>query len=128
MVREFTEKRNWPSYDLARIQVLAESNRIAYASARSIESWLARLGYSHEHLRECIGMLTEDDFVKSGRYAIDGSRNTCWMDVYRLKTRYLPEGDSDEQPRQDDLYIKLSLSGGCVTVTVHSFHDWARQL
>jgi hypothetical protein len=128
MVREFTETRDWPSYDLARIQVLVESNRIAYASARNIESWLARFGYSHEHVRDCIGMLSKDDFVKSGRYAIDRSRHTCWMDVYRLKCQYLLDGDSDEQPRQDDLYIKLSLSGGCVSVTVHSFHDWARYI
>lgn len=127
MVREFTETKDRPSYDLALLQALAEADQIVYASVRNIEGWLDRLGYSHENLRSCIAMLSVDEFIKSGRYAIDASRFTFWMDVYRLKCLYTPD-EPDAEPRRDDLYIKLSLSGDCVSVTVHSFHDWNRQV
>lgn len=125
MVREFTETKDRPSYNLAQLQALAKADQIVYGSVRSIEGWLYRLGYSHENLRDCIAMLSPDEFDKSGRYAIDSSQFTFWMDVYRLKCIYTPEPGAE--PISEDLYIKLSLSGDCVSVTVHSFHVWGRQ-
>lgn len=127
MVRQFTETKDQPSYALALLQRLAAADSIMYASARNIENCLARLGYDHENLRACIGHLTPEDFQKSGRY-VDAAFTTSWMDVYRLKCTYFPHDDSDEGAMQDDLYIKLSLSRDCVCVTVHSFHEWDRQL
>lgn len=127
MVRQFTETKDQPSYDLAQLQRLAAADSIIYASVRTIEACLERLGYDHESLRTCIGLLSPDDFQKSGRY-VNGVVTTFWMDVYRLKCTYYPHDNSDEGAMQDDLYIKLSLSENCVCVTVQSFHEWDRQL
>lgn len=127
MVRGFTETKDQPSYDLALLQRLAAADSIIYASVRNIENCLARLRYEHKDLRACIGYLTERDFKKSGRY-VDAAVSSPWMDVYRLKCMFCPNDDSDEGAMQDDLYIKLSLYRDCVCVTVHSFHEWDRQL
>lgn len=127
MVRQFTETKDQPSYDLAHLQRLAADDSIIYASVSTIESCLARLRYDHENLRACIGHLTVSDFKKSGRY-VESASSSPWMDVYRLKCTFFPHDDSDEGAMQDDLYIKLSLSRDCVCVTVHSFHEWDRVL
>ena len=131
MVRRFTETKARASYDLALLQRLAAADSIIYASTKTIEACLDRLGYSREHLRACIALLKPSDFDRSGRYAIEGTtppRFTFWMDVYRCKCTYFPDDHSDQGARQDDLYIKLSLSRDCVCVTIQSFHEWDRQL
>ncbi len=128
MVREFTERKQTASYDLVLLQRLAAADAIIYAG-REVEKCLLRLKYSHDHLRQCIANLRSEDFHVSGRYAIEGTkpvRYTFWMDVYRYQCTYYPRDDSNDDPRDDDLYIKLSLSGDCVTVTVQSFHEWGR--
>lgn len=131
MVRQFTERKGKPSYDLGLLQRLAAAGSISYASAWRIEACLDGLGYKREHLLGCIAMLEPKNFETSGRYLIEGStppRFTFWMDVYRLKCMYYPRDDSDDDGRLDDLYIKLSLSHDCVCVTIQSFHEWDRQI
>ena len=127
MVRQFTERKQKASYDLALLQRLAAADAITYAGIE-VEKCLLRLGYSHDHLRQCIANLKPGDFEVSGRYTYGKKpvRHTVWMDVYRYKCTYYPNDDSNDNPRADDLYIKLSLSGDCVTVTVQSFHEWGR--
>jgi hypothetical protein len=131
MVRQFKETRDRPSYDLELLKRLVAADAFEYASARNIQTCLDRLGYTREHLQDCIALLERENFEVSGRYQIDGSSPphfTFWMDVYRCKCSYFPEGASDEEARQDDLYIKLSLTRDCVCVTIQSFHEWDRQL
>lgn len=131
MVTKRTEKRAKPRYDLEEIRRLAAAGKVAYVSATNVERCLARLDYSRQNLLHCIEILQSRDFQESVRYSLKDrglKGHTPWMDVYRLKTTYRPDDDPDDEAKEDDLYIKLSLGEGSLNVWVHSFHEWDRWL
>jgi hypothetical protein len=109
MVTSFTEARDYPRYDLRQVHALAALQQVVYAN-RSVERDVANLGYAPEDVCLCLGALKSSDFRHSGRY-----EGPLWYDVYRIRFTS-PAG------YVDDLYIKLSLSQGCLVVDLFSFH------
>lgn len=68
------------------------------------------LGYFLSDIAECLGALTEKNFLKTETYTQNARQTEC--DVY-LVNYTGPAGDADA------LYVKFSFNDG---VVVHSFH------
>ncbi len=110
MVTPFTETRNYPAYDLTQVIALAKAGSVGYRSSSVVKD-RDNLNYSHQDVCDCLAMLTDKEFDRSGRYeGIPG-----WCDVYKLSVTGPTKHD-------DDLYIKFRLARGCLTVTLWSFH------
>lgn len=99
-----------PSYSLDRVKELAKADRIQYIG-KGVPKDIDGLGFTTMHVKECLCELTAGDFRESIKYSNRKKR----LDVY--VTRFLgPSGLSVP------LYIKLSLSDGCLSVSLFSFH------
>ena len=68
------------------------------------------LGYFLSDITECLGALTEKNFLKTETYTQNARQTEC--DVYLINYTG-PAGDADA------LYVKFSFNGW---VVVHSFH------
>jgi hypothetical protein len=68
------------------------------------------LGYELADVCRCLEELKTSDFRHSGRYD-----SPLWYDVYRIRF-------TSATQHLDDLYIKLSLSQGCLVLHLFSFH------
>jgi len=114
MVTNGTERRNSPSCNLQRIQELASQGMVAYGGSK-VESDISNLRYLHEDVCECLKVLAPEDFSHAERYG----PKQVWLDVYKTSMEF-----TDERGRifTDELYIKLKLDEGCVTVVLMSFH------
>jgi hypothetical protein len=109
MVTSFTEVRDYPRYELRQVHDLAAMHRVNYAG-RSVARDATNLGYELQDVCLCLQKLESSDFRHSGRYD-----SPLWHDVYRIRFTS-PAG------YVDDLYIKLSLSPGCLVIELFSFH------
>ncbi len=110
MVTNETQWRDKPACSLARVQELAASQQVTYASSR-VQLDVANLNYDLATVCDCICALTPDDFKESALYP----GNNLWYDVYKIT--YI-----GVEPHVDSLYIKLALSGNCLCVVLFSFH------
>jgi hypothetical protein len=106
----FAEKRDFAAHLLERVIELAKAESVDLIGQR-VQRHRANLGYSHEAICECLSCLQPHHFRHSGRYeGVPG-----WYDVYRIEY----DGPTG---KKDDLYIKLKLTNGCLSVAVFSFH------
>jgi len=103
------EKRDWPSYSLARVQELAREGSVKFTPGVQRDS--KNLGYPPDEVYECLAALKVEDFKGSILYP--GS--PLWHDVYLVDW-------SREDGTVDPLYIKLALSRSCLVVVLFSFH------
>ena len=108
MVTLFTEERDYPRYDLRQVYRLAALQQV-YMTWSAVRD-ATNLGYELDDVCRCLEELKSSDFRHSGRY--DGP---VWYDVYCIRFTG-PAG------QVDDLYIKLSLSRGCLVINLFSFH------
>lgn len=110
MVTYAAERRSYAAWALSRIHELASQGFVRYGGTR-VEVDVDNLGLNLDDVCDCLTTLDEECFHHSERYAADGP----WNDVYRRA--WAPAGRAP-----DDLYIKLRMDRGCLTITLCSFH------
>jgi len=108
MVTSFTEERDYPRYDLRQVHALAAQRQVFMTWSAIRDS--TNLGYESDDVCRCLEELKSSDFKHSGRYG-----GPLWYDVYRIRF-------TSPTQHVDDLYIKLSLSQGCLVINLFSFH------
>ncbi|TAN04139.1 MAG: type II toxin-antitoxin system MqsR family toxin [Rhodanobacteraceae bacterium] len=111
MVTREAERRPYATWALSRIHERAMRGSVRYGGTR-VQLDVDNLGLNVDDVCECLATLEESCFQHSERYAADGP----WNDVYRRL--WAPAGRAP-----DDLYIKLRLDRGCLTITLCSFHQ-----
>jgi hypothetical protein len=111
MVNPKPERLPYPHWSLERICELAAEGRVRYAGTR-VTYDIDNLGLAPDDVCDCLKTLDASCFQHSERY-VDGG---AWHDVYLRAW-------APQRRKPDDLYIKLRLDHGCVTVELCSFHQ-----
>ncbi len=100
-----------PKYNLETVRKAAKAGRIQYHGRRAgIEA--AELGYQLKDIAACLASLTADEFSKTLQYEKGPA-----FDVYLTKFQH-----SNSEYELDELYVKLALIEGELTLTLASFH------
>ena len=99
-------------YDLNDVKSAARRLNIEYRG-RIVQRDINNLGYELVDVAQCVMRLSGNDYRNSIRY-----ENRPTDDVY-IST-FTKSGNEESGP--DDLYIKLCLVDGCLSIDLGSFH------
>lgn len=105
-----------PFFDLNLVKEVAAREDIIYE--RKARTDIVNLGYELSDVISCLQGLTPQHFDKSHTYINRGHPQQ--MDAYVYTYTWLDK--SQEEERQDQLYIKLSLVNEKLSVNLASFH------
>ena len=102
-----------PIYSLQDVCDAAMRQDIEYRG-RYVTRDTVNLGYGLEDVAKCLMNLKKGEFHKSHYY-----EDRPADDAYRTSFPR-PDGDGEEM---DELYVKFSLSDGCLSIDLGSFHS-----
>tara|TARA_B100001063_G_C16592424_1_gene466322 strand:+ start:249 stop:563 length:315 start_codon:yes stop_codon:yes gene_type:complete len=101
-----------PKYDLASVRAAAQLGKI-YTRGLKVDRDIRNLGYDDNDVINCITQLSPADFKK-----------TIMRDDQPDDDEYITrfKKDSDPDTPTDELYVKFSMKGENVVISLGSFH------
>jgi formylmethanofuran dehydrogenase subunit E len=102
-----------PSYLLSSVKTAVKKSRILFRGYK-VRNDINNLEYSPKELKKCLMSLTEKEFNKTITYSDEEI-----FDVYKINY----EANIRGKKKRDELYIKLRLVNGSLTVELASFHQ-----